>query len=82
MEKIHEDYFNPSLLYVVNDYVLIYYPQDYTTIESYYCKIVDIDVTNQYLCSTIGLRSLWISENEIIRLLTIEEIQTYNSLKI
>ena len=82
MEKIHEDYFNPSLLYIVGDYVLLNYPANYITIESYYCKIIDIDVTDQYLCSTIGLRNLWISEDEINRLLTPEEIQTYNSLKV
>ena len=82
MEKIHENYFNPALLYSVDNYVLLNYPENYTTIESYYCKIIDIDVTNQYLCSTIGLRDLWISEDEINRLLTPEEIQRYNSLKV
>ncbi len=82
MEKIHENYFNPILLYIVGDYVLLNYPENYTIIEAYYCKIIDIDATDQYLCSTIRLRDLWISEDEINRLLTPEEISIYNSLKV
>lgn len=80
MDIIHENYFNPSLKFLINDYVLLFNYTD-LNIQDFFAKIIDIDQTDQYLCSTNGIRDIWLSEDLIVRLLTPEEIIIYQSLK-